>query len=281
MTCRKVPGVVAKGKGFSVNRLEKHDFLNVDRICTEFESAWNPDRSLADFGSYLLAMSQPTSPEFIELFCELAQIDIERRWKHFADCVNQSPIEEAEPQQEAISAIPRYMDYLKAVNLIDCDSRAFISDVLAKCELRTRCKFGDVPYPAEYGLPTETGKLENFLPVVTINNSSGTIYKTSFYSPLNVGRQDVDEPEPLGLLWRGSNLKLVCTRLDDKSISRQQFTIRIIAGKQVQLENHSRNRWFVAARDIQVAPQSSVALHLPITVDLDSLSLCFRRPMHE
>ncbi len=281
MNFRKEPGADAKSEGISVNRLDKHDFLYVDRVCTEFEAVWNPDLSLDDFRCYLLAKSQPTSAVFIELFCELAQIDIERRWKHFADHVNQSTLVGPGQLQMGFSAIPRYQSYLNAVNFTDCDSRAIVSDLLAKCELRTRCKFGDVPHAAEYGLAAETGRLEKLLPIVTISDSSGTIYESSFYSPLEVGRQDVNEPESLGLLWNGSNMKLVCASLNDKSISRRQFTIRIIAGKQVQIENQSQNRWFVVARDIQVAPQSSVMLQLPVTVDLESLTLLFRRPMYE
>lgn len=274
------PFVDAKSEGVSVNRLEKHDFLYLDKVCTEFEAEWNTAWSLDDFRSYLFAKSQPTSAEFIELFCELAQIDIERRWKHFADGVNQSAADETGQFQAALAAVPRYRTYLNAVDFTD-DSRAFISDLLAKCELRARCKFGDAPQAAEYGLAAEAADLKKILPIVSINDSSGTVYESPFYSPLEVGRQDIDETVALGLLTDGPKLKLVCASLTDTSISRQQFTIRIIAGKRVQIENQSGNRWFVVAHGTHVAPQSIVSLQLPVTVDLQSLTLRFRRPIYE
>ncbi len=275
----------ANREGFLVNDYGISGLLSLDKICSEYEATWSPNHSLADFRNFLLANSRPGSPEFIELFRELAQIDIERRWRQFADSVNQYGLARTCLPSVAIREMPRYHQYLELMHLGNveriADSIAKSTDLLAKCELRARCQFGDVPHPAEYGLAAETMNLDKFLPIVSIDSVRGNLCETRFFSPLEVGRQGIHEPDSERLYWNGNKLKLICSTLNDKSISRQQLTIRIIAGRQIQLENLSQNRGFLVGRETQVAPQSAVALQLPVSVDLDSLTVRFRRPMYE
>jgi hypothetical protein len=275
----------AHREGFSVNDYGISGLLRLDKICSEYEANWSPNHSLANFQNFLLAHSSPASPEYIDLFCELAQIDIERRWRQLADSVNQYGLARPCAPSVSIREMPRYHHYLELMNFgngdMVGDSLAKAKDLLAKCELRVRCQFGDVPHPAEYGLAAETINLDKFLPIVSIDDAGGNQCETRFFSPLEVGRQGVHEPDSERLYWNGNKLKLICSTLDDKSISRQQLTIRIIAGRQIQLENLSQNRWFLVGRETLVAPQSAVALQLPVIVDLDSLKIRFRRPMYE
>lgn len=268
-------------EGFSVNGYEKRNLLSLDKICSEYDATWSSNHSLADFRSFLFRNSRPTSPDFIELFCELAQIDIERRWRQFGDSANRFSLNEPLPTLGSLWELPRFDRYLDMIDLNHRDSTSMVPKVLAKCEFRARCQYGDVPHPSEYGLVGESRELEKFLPLVAIASPAGTIYESSFFSPLEIGRQGVDEPESIQL-WRiGSKSKLICAILNNKSISRRQLRISVVGGKRIQIENLSENRGFLVGPETCVAPQSQIWLHLPAIVDLDSLTIRIRRPLFE
>ncbi len=259
------------------NRIELE---RIDDICTSFEEVWNPDLPWQSLPEYVARYETAGTREFAELLAEMAQIDLERRWRFLAQISADAQQIETSAGFAARNKIPRCQDYL-ALFTDECQAIS-IRRTLEDCELRSRLKYGDVPIPGRVVTDfAPTSRYERYMPTVSVFFSGRNRFTAPFCGTLLVGRQDVEEPDPPVMIAQTHGSKLICAPLEDKSISRLQFTVTVIAGNSTRIANSSSNTFFCIGESLFLKPGESQIVQFPVEVKLGTTIIRLRRPLLE
>jgi len=253
----------------------------IDKICCDFEKSWEFGLSLADVRKFVSGHVVENTMDFATLLVELAQIDIEHRWRYLAKMANRRSFQDFDALTSHLEAVPTARDYMKLLPPEAVETNE-ICDVLTDTELKARCKFGDSPFPATYGIPRELwGRYEKFMPRISIWQDDACRLEVAMCSPLLVGRQSVEDPNPPSMQYRQVDSKLICCPLSEKGISRHQIYVKTMIGNRVEIANFSKNRDFVVMKQSILLPEQSTYVMLPCTIDLERIKIRIRRPMLE
>lgn len=261
--------------------IEHVNIEEVDRICGEFEQEWSSENSLCYLQEYLSNVSTSAGGSFGYLFGEIAQIDMEHRWRALAKTTRALSSAASEVLQQIEHQIPRWQDYSKLACSLGLNLDDKLTHMLSDCEFRVRAKYGDAPSPTTLGLADEIFfKHNKLLPTATVVHNGSPQFHTPFISPLQIGRQGKQEPPPPLLFRTDDQTKLICSALHDTSISRNQLSVQIIAGNLASVQNTSSNRSFLVDGQA-VDPGASLFANFPINIDLSSITVRLRRPLLE
>ncbi len=167
---------------------ENLTLTQIDEICDQFEAGWKPGCSPADLVQFVQNHIVVSSDSFPELFLELAQIEIEHCWKNLASRVSRQFQNDPAGFSFDGHNLASWHDPIKA--LPDPYRNGDFLGSLGECELKSRCRFGDVPPPMDYGVPeSDLPRFQKLMPVVSLRQGGMLTFKSAFWSGLQVGRQ--------------------------------------------------------------------------------------------
>ncbi len=253
----------------------------IDKVSSEFEADWEYGFSMDRIRKFLTAHVPEHSASYPTLLCEVAQIDIELRWRHMVKLSNQQSRPDLSALTCEIDRIPTTSEYLQLIRGQSPDIDDIRRTVL-EAELKVRCKYGDAPLPSRFGIPVERwDKYEKLMPRISIWHEDSWTKDAPIFSPLSIGRQAVDEPSSPIVVYGDRESRFICSPLADKTISRQQVVVRAIVGKWFEIVNSSKNRDFSVLHQSVVSPGDSVSIALPCTINFDSVKVRLHRPVLE
>lgn len=249
----------------------------IDKICCDFEDSWRFENTLDDLRRYLAEHLPEHACSYPILLAEIAQIDIERRWRYLAQNANRLAASDLNSWLAKNLHVPTARDYLAWLTSPPSDIDA-VRRKIADSELKARCKFGDAPSPAKFGFPRELWEAyQKYMPKATIFRDHERPIESIIVSPVTIGRQSLGEPDPFTVHHEDSLAKLICCPIENMTISRQQVRLEILIGKWVEIGNPSRNRDFAVIGEAAVRPGGSTLVSMPCTIDLGDIRMRIRR----
>ena len=248
------------------------DLLHLARICTEFENNWEQANGPVEI---LNLVKQNRAGSHVAL--ELATIDLERNWRAFSNHLlnslqsNQPP----DPNEHSV-AFPGWRAYLEK---LDCLHE--LAESLQLAEWQIRHQYGDAPSRKCFPELADDKRSDHSI-TITIRSDNQDVFRANLSTPVELGRQMDGEPDPVSILDKGRR-RVVVARKSDRTISRRQATIRVVADKVLSVENNSRNRSFTVASGrafglpVVIAPGESSLVLSPLTVSWGSLRIQIQR----
>ena len=109
----------------------------VDDVCDCFEACWKSG-SPPDFGRFLEGLPKLKEEATYELLCELAEIDIERRWRNTVHTENALISTQPNDERTALGTGPWASDYLKFFQKLTPDAAIPLSMIEAEYRLRLK-----------------------------------------------------------------------------------------------------------------------------------------------
>ncbi len=253
----------------------------LDEICCDFEDRWQFGLPMDVIRKFLTDQVPEHSAIYPTLACEVAQIDIEHRWRHLVKLAERQSAQELAALALEIERVPTSRDYLQLLPPQFAEIDEFRRSVV-DTELKVRCKYGDAPLPSTFGMPFDLWeKYEKYMPRLSIWQGDTWAWEAPICSPLSIGRQAVDEPLPPKVLHCDKQSRFICCPLVDKTISRQQIVVRAIVGKWIEVVNSSKNRDFTVLHQAVLTPGDTAAITLPCIINLDAVKIRISRPMLE
>ncbi len=251
----------------------------IDAICVQFEEEWVPGNTPGDLSMFAASHALPGTDSFLELFLEIAQIDMEHRWRDWSNQVGLAYRNDPASFTWVKAPIPGWTQYAE---VLPADQQSeTVRSTLGTSELRNRSRFGDAPAPEQYGIPAkDLGRFLKLMPVVAFRQGPETLLQAHFWTRLHIGRQSQNEPDPVVLLQQPKQ-KLICTLLADNTISRNQVLVEVLAGRLAFVHNTSSNRHFSLDNGIPVAPDQKQLVEFPFSISFENRVLGFQRPLVE
>jgi len=221
-------------------------------------------------------------PEKSELFsacaAEIAQIDLELRWKYLATEANRQTNQGVQSLLAVIARMPSTKDYLQVL-LPQGGNAEGVHRQILETELKARGRFGDAPSPESFGFPRDLWQpFEKYFPKISVWRGSACQADCPVVGPITIGRQSLGEPSAIVVHHHNSNAKLICCPLDENTVSREQVKVIFRLGRWIEVVNSSSNRDFRVTGQASLRPRTTAMVALPCTVDLGSISLRIGRP---
>ena len=225
--------------------------VDFDNIIEEFEQLWQQPEppNFADYVKRSGAISNP------ELALELAQVDMERRWRQRGQ----------QMETTAESYWPLLARDLSAVRFIE----------LVQWEYQIRHQFGDCPSRArildQYGhidhdrLTSAIEEISDVMEWPTICVSSAQHhFRLVLDRPTSGGRQKAHEQSAWTFSRNFTSTRIVLCESSDPSLSRNQFTLEFVASDTVRIGNTSHNRAFAVEGRTPLNPSDETEQRLPV-----------------
>ena len=226
----------------------------IEQICLDFESSWNADIGLAWEEFIVRADSSIQS----HLLCNLIALDMEFRLrrKH-----------EESPRCELY--FHRFATKLSRQHMLS----------LAIKEFRFRQVWGDQPEIASFeqrfpdfgaGLAGECREFLLQLSPITLSvfGNGKLKFELLLTEPLVLGRQRKDEPQPIRVVERNRDTKLILVGNELSDISRSHIRVEPVARGKISIRNDTSDGKVEIELAGTIPPRSTRTFQVPVVVDV-------------
>ncbi len=217
-----------------------------------------------------------------DLCIELCAADLEWRWRAMADksdrsrrAANAWALSVSLADSPAGPHASEYAPLLEGLWLDpSCQARMIEAEWLA------RSQWGDRPdllhfleaYPHLIEIKDELAEQLNQLAQLTMAVSKDDKPLLSLYLPARfvIGRQNRGEPAPP--VWLPNQARMIVSSSDDRSLSREQMTVRRTRTHEIEIANSSRNV-AISLENGTLSPGNSTRVPTPVAISLAGLCL--------
>ena len=256
--------------------------VEIDRICTEFEAKWTLNQSLSTIADVLSEHGTTSQSELLSellLAEELISIDIERRWREWANSLRIRDRVTATTAIRRLRLMPTTRDYRNCLHKAGVvASKSFdehLAEAIRRHELYCRRTFGDLPRPfCGEDIKYSVSRLHLSFELDQVQVADFTCW-----GDVRIGRQCEGEPQLYSMV-ESEPPKIICAKGRDSWVSRRQLRIRTISDSLVAMENESDGRSFMVreSRSQFVLPAKGHEIfRVPCVLVLNDLAISVNR----